>query len=299
MIFVSGLGAPETPRLHPVVKDWYCVEIAPHRGGVTRISRDGGVVELVARTGTPNGLVFDQEGVIWVAETVPPGLLRLAPGEDPAVYMDAVEGQAMLLPNDLCFGPDGLLYMTDSGILMSDWVEDGAPRRDFQTASYDGRVYQIDLGARTGRILDSGIRFANGIAFGPDGHLYANEMISGDIFRYPFVDGRPSGERMRFSNVMSADWPGGFRGPDGMAFGADGRLHCTVYGQGEVAVVDPDGSISERIATEGRNPTNVAWGADGEQRLYVSEHQLGQMEAFASGTTALPLYYGGPDRLAV
>lgn len=299
MIFVSGLGAPETPRLHPHEKVWYCVEMAPHRGGVTRISLDGGQVELVARTGKPNGLVIGWDGVVWVAETAPAALLRLEPGGSPEVWMDEVDGQAMLLPNDLCFGPDGLLYVTDSGIRMSDWLVDGAPRPDFGSAGYDGRVYQVDLRTRTGRVLDSGIRFANGIAFGPDGDLYANEMISGDIFRYRFIDGRPTGERRRFANVLADGWSGGFRGPDGMAFGTDGHLYCTVFGQGEVVVVAPDGSIAARIRTAGPNPTNVAWGPGGERRLYVSEHQLGRIEIFESPTTALPLYYGGPERLAL
>ncbi len=213
--------------------------------------------------------------------------------------MDAVEGKPMLLPNDFAFGPDGRLYMTDSGMAMADWVVDGAVRPDFETATYDGRVYQFDLASGTARIIDDGIRFTNGIAFGPDGDLYVTEMISGDILRYRFSEAGPTGRRELYSNVMNPEWPGGFRGPDGMNFGADGRLYCSVYGEGNIAIIGTDGMVERRIATEGRNPANVAWGPDGDHHIYVTEHELGQIEMFETDTTALPLYYGGPEPVAL
>lgn len=300
MIFVSGLGAPETPRLFPADRSWLCVEMAPDRGGVTSISRDGSSIRLVARTGTPNGLAVDQHGTIWVAETHPhPSLVRVTIEGTTEIFLDQIDGKAMLLPNDLCFGPDGLLYMTDSGMLMSEWVQGGQLRPDWATADFDGRVYQIDLANRSGRILDEGIRFANGIAFGPDDRLYVNEMITGDVFRYRLTHGHPAGDREHFANVLAPRWPGGFRGPDGMGFDALGRLHCTVYGQQEVVIIDPDGTVCGRIHTQGRNPTNVAWGPEGELRLYVSEHELGQIEVFAADAEGLPLYYGADRRVRV
>ncbi|MEX1335273.1 MAG: SMP-30/gluconolactonase/LRE family protein, partial [Candidatus Limnocylindrales bacterium] len=232
MVFVKGLGAPETPRLLPTDKSWLCVEMAPPHSGVTHISRDGSEVSLVATTGLPQGLAPDVDGTIWVLNDDPvASLMRVTLEGEVEVIMTEVEGQPMLLTNDLCFGPDGLLYVTDSGMTMGEWVVDGAVRPDYEAASFDGRVYQIDPRTRTGRILDAGIRFTNGIAFGPDDHLYVNEMISGDIFRYRFEDGSPAGGRELFGNVMAPDWDGGFRGPDGMAFGADGRLYCAVFGE--------------------------------------------------------------------
>ena len=298
MIFVKGLGAPETPRLLPSDKSWLCVEMAPPRSGVTHISRDGSEVTAVARTGLPQGVAPDLEGNIWTLNNDPTAcLMRVSLDGAMEVLFEEVEGKRMLLTNDLCFGPGGLLYVTDSGMTMADWVVDGAVRPDYATARFDGRVYQVDLARHTARIIDEGIRFTNGIAIGPDDDLYVAEMISGDILRYHLGGVGAVGRREHFANVMSEDWNGGFRGPDGMAFGADGRLYCTVFGEGNVAVIESDGRVTERIRTEGANPTNVAFGPDGERRLYVTEHQLGQIEAYDTTTSGLPLYYGGPERV--
>ena len=287
MIFVAGLGAPETPRTDPTDGTWLCVEMADDRGCVTRLDADGLGITVVARTGKPNGLAVDGEGVIWVANALPtPALLKVTRDGDVETARTEVEGRAMLLPNDLCFGPHGLLYMTDSGMLISDWLIDGDIRPDYLTATYDGRLYELDLADQSGRILDEGIRFANGIAFGPDGHLYVNEMITGDIFRYRFDEGHVTGQRERVANVMSPTWGGGFRGPDGMAFGADGRLYCTVFGEGSVAVIGADGMVERRIPTAGRKPTNLAWGPGGDHRLFVTEIEMGCIEIHETQTTA-------------
>ncbi len=290
MIFAAGLHAPETPRLM-ADKSWLIVEMAPPRGGVTHISADGKTVRPVATTGTPNGLVVNSQGRILVAETHPnPGLYEVAMEGTVTLLANTCGASPFLLPNDLCFGPDGALYMTDSGMLMSDWVVGGTLRADWASAPFDGRVYRLEPEATEISILDSGIRFANGIAFGPDGMLYVNEMISGDIFRYDLGENQP--QRRPFGNVHSAEWSGGFRGPDGMAFDIDGHLFCAVYGQGDITVLDPSGSVVERLKTEGKNPTNVGFGPDGEPRIYVTEHELGQIELFDVAKGGLPLHDG-------
>ena len=290
MIFVSGLYAPETPRLM-ADNSWLIVEMSPPRGGVTHISADGQHVRPVATTGTPNGLVVNSQDRILVAETHPnPGLYEVSMDGDVSKLADSCGSIPFLLPNDLRFGPDGALYMTDSGMLMTDWVVDGALRPDWATAPFEGRVYRIQRDATEIVMLDDGIRFSNGIAFGPDGLLYVNEMITGDVFRYDLSKNQP--QRMLFGNVHTAKWPGGFRGPDGMAFDVDGNLFCAVYGQGDVTVLDPNGVVVERIKTEGCNPTNVGFGPSGEPRIYVTEHELGNIELFDVANGGLPLHDG-------
>jgi sugar lactone lactonase YvrE len=44
------------------------------------------------------------------------------------------------------------------------------------------------------------------------------------------------------------------------------------------------------MPTQGGLPTNVAFGLPGQQRLYVTEYQLGQLEVFRVETDGLPLW---------
>ena len=185
-----------------------------------------------------------------------------------------------------------MLYLTDSGILFADFAPDGVIRADWRTCPVDGRVYQIDTETGSVKMIDEGLRFPNGIAFGPDDRLYVNETITGDVSRFStWRYKRPAG-RERVANVVIPYDVDELRGPDGMKFAADGSLWVTVFGQGDVTVVDADGSIRDRIKTAGRLPSNLAFGAPGEQRIYVTEDELGTIESFDVGVDGLRLHDG-------
>ena len=287
MIFATGLSLPEGPVFLP---DGSClvVEMGPARGCVTRISSDGQSKRVIAHTGRPNGLAVDREGIIWVAESRARSLLRLTLNGQEEVVATGCENEPFLFPNDLCFGPDGALYMTDSGIQFEDWLPDGKARQ--VDAPIDGRIYRIDIKTRKVTKLDSGIRFTNGIAFGPCQQLYVTETVTGMVYRYQWREGGIVGRREDFGSVIDLEAPTGFKGPDGIAFGENGKLFVTVLGQGDVTVLGKDGHVVERIRTAGRLPTNVAFGARGEKKIYVTEDELGQIEVFDVGTNGLSLF---------
>ena len=291
MIFSSGLSVPEGPVVLPD-GSWLVVEMGPDRGCVTHISPDGGAKRIIARTGRPNGLAVDLDGAIWVAESLTPSLMRVTMDGDAEVFLTECNGESFLFPNDLAFGPDGALYLTDSGIPIGAFAPGNKVRPDYMTASIDGRLYRIDVRTREIEKLDAGIRFTNGIAFGPDDDLYVNETLTGTIYRYDRRGGNIVGERQVFGNVIAPGATGGMRGPDGMKFGLDGNLYVTVFGQGDVTVLDPTGAVVSRIKTEGNAPTNLAFGPPGSQTIYVTEDQFGTLEAFRVGTDGLPLYTG-------
>ncbi len=287
MIFVGDLGNPEGPVLLPD-HSWLVAEMRLDRGWITHLSADGRRREVLAKTGRPNGLTRDHEGAIWVAESLTPALLRLTLDGQYETILTACSDDPFLFPNDLRFGPDGALYMTDSGIHFTEWARlDGEQRRQAQT---DGRIYRIDPRTRAIQKLDSGLPFANGLAFGPNHDLFVSATISGMVYRYPWRRGR-IGPREEFGSVLDPTFPDVFRGPDGMAFGADGNLYVTVSRQGDVAVLNPEGAVIKRIRLDGPSPTNIAFGPQGTQTIYVTEQGVGQLERHQVSCDGLPLLW--------
>jgi gluconolactonase len=256
---------------------------------VAKISRDGQNKDVLARTGRPNGLAIDRDGVLWVAESVnPPSLLRMTLDGKYETVLTECEGEPFLFPNDLCFGPHGELYMTDSGVEQPKWV--GLSEADRLSYAFDGRLYRIDPKTMEIKKIDSGLKFTNGIAFGPDSYLYINESRSGDVYRYKWEGGQIAGSREHFANVLIPGGPAAWKGPDGMAFDKEGNLYVTVFVQGDLTVLAPDGSVLKRMPLDGKRPTNVAFGPEGEHTLYVTDQDIGQMEAYDAGVDGLPLY---------
>jgi gluconolactonase len=289
LIFATDLGDPEGPVALPD-GTWLVVEGTAERGCVTQISADGKAKRVIQKTGLPNGLAVDRNGVIWVAESKLPSLVRLTLEGKAEVVATECDGEPFLFPNDLCFGPDGALYLTDSGMTAAEFCPGNKIRPDYMSLEYDGRVYRVDTASGKVTQLDHRIRFTNGIAFGPDNTLYVNETITGNIYRYQNEKGSVAGPRSLFGNVIRSDAPAGFKGPDGMAFSTDGRLYVAVFGQHDIIVLGNHGQVVERIETAGNLPTNVAFALPGSRKIAVTEYELGQLEMFEVPTDGLPLW---------
>jgi len=297
MIFSTGLSNPEGPVALPD-GSWLIVEGGAQRGCVTHISVDGQAKRVIQKTGRPNGLAVDSRGVIWVAESKTPSLVRLTMEGKVDVVATSCDGEPFLYPNDLCFGPDGALYLTDSGVFIDDFAPNNQIRPDYMDVRYDGRVYRVDPASGKVKKLDSGIKFTNGIAFGPDRLLYANETLTGNIYRYDRKGGEIAGPRVLFGNVIPPNAPPGWKGPDGMAFSTDGRLFVAVFGQKDVTVLGKTGEVLERLPTAGKLPTNLAFALPGRKRIHVTEYEFGQLEAFDVTADGLPLW-SGPETSSI
>ena len=289
MILADDLKNPEAPVLLPD-GTWVLTEMHLDRGWILRLSGDGAVRGVVAKTGRPNGMTLARSGDLWVAESLnPPSLLRVSLDGTVETVLTGCRGEPFLFPNDLRFGPDGALYMTDSGIPVLEWH--GVPDEEKANVPTDGRLYRIDIRDGSIRKLDSGIPFANGIAFGPDDDIYVSATQDGWVYKYDWShDGRVS-ERTEFGNVLDPA-KSGFRGGDGIAFGRDGLLYATVSRQGDVAVMNVEGDVVDRVVLDGPSPTNIAFGPTGEHRIYVTEQGTGQFEVHDVPTAGMPLHRG-------
>jgi len=292
MIFRQDVSNPEGP----VCLDdgsWAVTEM--NRGIVSHVSADGGSKQVIAHTGRPNGLALDEDGNLWVAESRHPVLLRLTMEGALTTVSRGDPDVPFLWPNDLCFGPDGAIYMTDSGVLLEAFEGIEPPVAAYDVP-VDGRVFRVDPVSGACRLLDRGLRFANGIAFGPGGEdLYVSETLTGDIYRYRIVGGWVEGDRELFSNVMikPSIEHGRVAGPDGMAFDVEGNLYVAVLAQGDVTVICPDGSVKGRLIVGGTFPTNVAFASPGQRRVLVTEGSRNQLLMLETAADGLPLYRPG------
>lgn len=286
-IFHAGLGEPEGPVL---LGDgsWAVVEMSPETGQVSVIAAGGSSKRVVVKTGRPNGMVQDSEGVLWVAESVnPPSLLKVRLDGSSEVVLTGGDGAEFLFPNDLAFGPDGALYMTDSGVHQLEFQ--GVPAGERANYPFDGKVFRIDLKSLAVTILDNGLKFANGLAFGKDRALYVTATANGLVYRYEWNGDGTLGPGEEFADVVDRTQPPGFRGGDGLAVATNGYLYCTVVGQGDVTVIDTSGEVARRIPVGGIQPTNVAFGRERTGDIYVTVKDAGTLERYHVGVDGLPL----------
>jgi gluconolactonase len=233
-------------------------------------------------------MVQDSVGTLWVAESInPPSLLRIGLDGTSEVVMTEGGGVEFMFPNDLVFGPDGALYMTDSGMDRPAFQK--ARETGLENYPYDGKLFRIDLSNMSATVLDDGLAFANGLAFGADSALYVTATATGMVYQYDWNADGTLGQREDFSDLVDRSKPSGFIGGDGLAVGENGYLYCAVVGQGDVTVVDTAGEIVERIVVGGGEPTNVAFGPRGSGDVYVTVKDAGTLERHHVGVDGLAL----------
>lgn len=179
--------------------------------------------------------------------------------------------QDPISPNDLCFGPDGLLYCTDPTC--------GRPRDD-------GRLWRCDPRTGEAELLCSLPWYPNGIGFGlEDDAVYGTSTGEQRIWRFPLT-ASGLGTPEAFAQLA-------YGLPDGFAFDADGSLIVAAVGEnerpGQMQTYDRDGNLVDAFEPGPHMKyTNVALSAVGT--MLVTDADGGCAVVFAWPGPGLSLH---------
>jgi gluconolactonase len=270
-IVASGLAFPEGPVWHDG-SVWF-TEITG--GRISRLTAQGDVEVAGETGGGPNGATLGPDGALWITQNggMAPGARATAGIQrltlDGAVTMacTSVGGIQLEGPNDLAFGPDGRLWFTD-------------PRGAADPNHNDkpGRLFAVDIATGEGELIaEVGPVFPNGIAFDAAGTLHWTESFTRNVMK--MVDGKPEIVIALPEKHM----------PDGMCFGADGKLYVASTFAHCVSVVDLSSGtaeIVERLMCGDGMPTNCCFAGTS---MYVTESRRHTLYRFDLGVEGLPL----------
>jgi len=217
-------------------------------GRVTFDAQGNGTASLFVTlpTGsTGNGIRFDVDGTLYVADYSGHQILRIPQGTQ-RVVVHASLPQANQ-PNDIARSPDGTLYASDP---------------NWKTGT--GQVWRITPDGRCH--LESGdMGTTNGIEVSPDGRrVYVNESVQRNIWVFDrATNGSLSNKRLlrKFDDF----------GFDGMRADVDGNLYVTRHGKGTVVKLSSKGEILREVDVLGPNPSNICFGGPDGCTAYVTE----------------------------
>jgi gluconolactonase len=256
-VIADGLGFTEGPVWLP---DGRVALTSISHGCVYIVDPFGGAQMRIDTGGGPNGLARSADGTLYVAQNG--GAWGASGSAEPGVQVITgtqvdylVEGLGA--PNDLTFGPDGRL-----------WITDTRGEFDISTpgAGLPGYVYATDVASgATQQVVDDGPVFINGLGFAADdARLLVTATLSSQLLSYVV------GEWV--SPELVHTFAGGW--PDGMAVSARGDYWVALTVADRVDVIDATGRrVGEVGLPAGSLATNVCIGGERSDELFVTAAQ--------------------------
>lgn len=229
-----------------------------------------------------NGIAFGPHGRLYVADFLGGSISAVDLG---TAEVDVVvpAGGVVQSPDDLAFGADGSMYITD---LVPGRVWRREPLGEFTLVTDEvkvpngiacagnrlfvnemrpgGRVFELFPGGGAPVVLAGDLPMGNAMQVGPDGYLYYPHMLTGEVHRISPDGGAPE---------LVAD---GVHAPVAVRFDRAGVLLILSAGtEGDITRISPDGT-RQTVTTGLFGLDNAA--VDEDNRVYVS--------SFASGGIA-------------
>src|ERR1700761_1828344 len=257
-VMADGLGFTEGPGWLP--DDRVALTSISH-GCVYIVDPRDGALERIDTGGGPNGLARGADGTLYVAQNG--GAWGASGSAEPGVQVITgthvdylVEGLGA--PNDLMFGPDGRLWITDTRGEFDIGIPD---------AGLPGHVYATDIDSgETRQIVDDGPVFINGLGFSRNGsRLLVTATLSSQLLSYEVgTCGSPE-----LVHTFTDGWP------DGMTVSARGDYWVALTAGDKIGIVDGDSGerAGEIGLPAGSLATNICIGGQQSDELFVTAAQ--------------------------
>jgi gluconolactonase len=207
---------------------------------------------------TGNGMVFDVQGTMYVADYIGHNVYKINM-QTKEVTVHAHEPK-MNQPNDLAITSRGIIFASD-------------PKWSDNT----GQLWRVDVDG-TITLLETTMGTTNGLEVSPDEKtLYVNETVQQRIWKYDLD------ENGNISNKQLFYQFGDFY-LDGMRCDVNGNLYVTRYGGSRITILSPTGEPIRHIELYGANCTNLAFGDEDGCTCFVTVADKGHVEAFRTDT---------------
>ena len=267
-VIVSGVRGPEGPaidaqgRLHLV---------SAEDASIIRVSSEGDPSQIAITDGRPNGLLFNKNGEMFVADAKRKAILRIGSNGKAEVFVDEFAGTQFGGPNDLCFLPNGDLLFTD-------------PIRRPQPDPAISPVYRVTPDG-TVTAFANDLAFPNGIAVSVNGtQVFVSESRAQRLVAFTIDE---SGQLLDQQLIRRFREPGN---PDGMAVDVKGNILQTLPGIRAIAYVSAAGDLLDLYHVSDWAPANLAFGGEDMKTVFVCGAAQNAIYQFRHPVPGVPLF---------
>lgn len=226
-------------------------------GRIFRVDPNGEWSTFLEYDGWPNGLKFDSQDTLYIAD-YKRGILAVDMRSKAInVVVDSWRSEHLKGTNDLFFSPTGDLWFTDQG----------------QTGVTDptGRVFCWNKSSGL-RCLSDRVPSPNGIVLDRTGLAVFVATRENAIWSLPIHPGIGTSKARVYIQLS------GGGGPDGLARTANEQLAVCHTGLGSVWLFSSLGEPVARFRScAGRSTTNLAISGDAMQRMFITESESGSI----------------------
>jgi gluconolactonase len=200
-----------------------------------------------------NGLQTGKDGYIYACDYGRGAILKISSFGKAEILFDGFEGKRFNRPNDLVIDGSGNIYFTDP--------------KSYDSNTRDGRIFYIDLQKGEINLAADSLAFPNGIAISPlNNKLYVSESANNRVLVFSITENNLLADPEVFISLPGGD-------PDGLEFDSRGNLYVAHFGSGTVFFISSKGEIIEQIRTPGKKPSNIEFGGDNLDVLYLTEDE--------------------------